>query len=60
MAAKNWRRSLRCESGACVEVAFTAEGVYVRDSKNPAVELFFTHEEWDAFRGGVENGEFEL
>lgn len=44
----------------CVEVAIKAEGVAVRDSKNPEVGTqFYTHDEWRAFVGGVKSGEFE-
>nr|WP_285502821.1 DUF397 domain-containing protein [Actinokineospora sp. NBRC 105648] len=30
-----WRRSSRSMSGNCVEVACTATGAHIRDSKNP-------------------------
>ncbi len=30
-----WRKSVRSKDGDCVEVAYTAEAVYVRDSKDP-------------------------
>ena len=44
----------------CVQVARKAEGVAVRDSKDPSKQtLFFTHDEWDAFVKGVKSGEFE-
>ena len=56
-----WRRSLRCESGACVEVAFVGTQVWVRDSKNAGGPVLrFTQEEWHAFAGGVKNDEFNL
>lgn len=32
----NWRRSSRCDSGCCVEVALGEGLVHVRDSKNPS------------------------
>lgn len=58
-----WRKSLRSngEGGSCVEVAFLPDGrVALRDSKDaghgPA--LVFTPAEWDAFAGGVADGEF--
>ncbi len=45
----------------CVEVAINSQGVGVRDSKDPTkTTLSFTHEEWEAFIGGVKGGEFEL
>jgi hypothetical protein len=57
-----WRRSYRCESGACVEVAFGADDtVYVRDSKDRnGTVLRFTRAEWATFTAGVQDGEFNL
>ena len=56
-----WRKSSLSESGACVEVAFIAESVALRHSKNPSGPvLTFTHAEWDAFLGGVCLNEFKL
>jgi hypothetical protein len=57
-----WRKSRRSDGGGnCVEVAFAHDGtVGVRDSKNrtgPILE--FTPDEWDAFIGGVHDGEFD-
>jgi len=48
-------------NGNCVEVAGLArEFVGVRDSMNPAgAVLGFSQGEWDAFVGGVRNGEFD-
>jgi hypothetical protein len=31
-----WRKSGRCDSGNCVEIAIGAERVFVRDSTDPA------------------------
>lgn len=56
-----WRRSSRCGSTTCVEVAMVDDQYLVRDSKNPdAATLSFTREEWDAFVQGVTAGEFEF
>jgi hypothetical protein len=56
-----WRRSSRCGSSACVEVAPTDSGVLVRDSKNPhRAPLAFSHAEWRAFQDGVEGGDFSF
>ncbi|MGX6604311.1 DUF397 domain-containing protein [Micromonosporaceae bacterium Da 78-11] len=57
----SWRRSSRCGTSSCVEVAKVEDQYLVRDSKNPdAAALEFTTDEWDAFLGGVVNGEFGL
>ena len=56
-----WRKSTRSGStGNCVEVADNLPGaVAVRDSKDPnGPALIFTPAEWDAFIGGVKDGEF--
>jgi hypothetical protein len=44
-----------------VEVALSSDGsVGVRDSKDPGGPvLVFTPAEWDAFTGGVRDGEFD-
>jgi hypothetical protein len=56
-----WRKSSKSASNGCVEVAHVAGKVAVRDSKDQASPvLLFTAFEWDAFLGGVRNGEFDL
>lgn len=60
--ALQWMKtSLSFASGDCVEVAgLTGSEVGVRNSRNAArAVLCFTPEEWDAFLGGVRNGEFD-
>jgi hypothetical protein len=52
-----WRRTSRCESSSCVEVAFGEREVYVRNSRDPHRTLAFTNEEWAAFCAGVQAGE---
>ena len=58
-----WRKSTRSgpDGGNCVEVAeLSGKRRGVRDSKNPAGRaLVFTPGEWDAFIGGVKDGEFD-
>jgi hypothetical protein len=54
-----WRKSSFCSDSACVEVAFGADVVAVRDGKNPEQgSLRFTPSEWEAFVRGVKAGEF--
>jgi hypothetical protein len=55
-----WRKSSRSSLNGCVEVAFVEEKVAVRDSKDRyGPVLVFTRTEWDAFLGGVRDGEFD-
>ncbi len=56
-----WRKSAHSSAnGACVEVAFLADAVAVRDSKDQdGPVLAFTSAEWDAFLSGAKNGEFD-
>ncbi|MFG1875095.1 DUF397 domain-containing protein [Sphaerisporangium sp. NPDC049003] len=73
-AAPVWRKSTRSNGGeGCVELAVVdvasdgaphkveADKLYlVRDSKNPdGPVLGFAPGEWEAFIGGVKNGEFD-
>jgi len=47
--------------GNCVEVAVTAGGIQVRDSKNTTGPVLnFTESEWEAFTAGAKAGEFDL
>jgi len=57
-----WRKSSLSAYGQdCVEVAgLHGDIIRVRDSKNPRGGILnFTTAEWDAFIGGVRNGEFD-
>jgi hypothetical protein len=55
-----WRKSSKCASGTCVEVAHVVDGVLLRDGKNPDTPpLSFTADEWAAFVAGVKQGEFD-
>jgi uncharacterized protein DUF397 len=60
--AQEWiKSSLSQMNGNCVEVAgLSGDVISVRDSKNRrGPVLRFTQGEWDAFVGGVRNGEFD-
>jgi hypothetical protein len=67
-AGASWHKSRRSVDGGvnCVEVATNLLGrdghVYVRDSKGGRTGpvLAFTPAEWEAFTGGVRDGEFTL
>ena len=55
-----WHKSSKSASNGCLEVAFLAERVAVRDSKNRhGPVLSFTLSEWKAFIDGVRQGEFD-
>jgi hypothetical protein len=63
LAHAQWRKSTRSSSsGNCVEVATNLPGVVaVRDTKDKTGPvLLFTPAEWEAFVGGVHDGEFDL
>jgi hypothetical protein len=55
-----WRKSTLSHTNGCVEVAFVGDRVAVRDSKDRnGPVLLFTPFEWEAFVGGVRDGEFD-
>jgi Domain of unknown function (DUF397) len=55
-----WRKSSRCDSGTCVEVAWRTEGVAVRDNTVLDVHLTFDEASWRCLvrdlRGGLIGG----
>jgi hypothetical protein len=54
------KSSLSMGNGNCVEVAHTPGRYVMRDSKDTAgPTLQFTSDEWNAFIGGIQNGEFD-
>jgi hypothetical protein len=58
----SWTKSsLSFSNGNCVEVAsLPGNEIGIRDSKDAeGPVLRFTPDEWNAFRGGVHNGEFD-
>jgi hypothetical protein len=48
-----WRRSSYSGPSSYVEVAVSADHVYVRKSSEPDVRLVFSHEEWRIFVRGL-------
>jgi Domain of unknown function (DUF397) len=61
LSSGGWRKSTLSRDDGCVEVALIDQFVAVRDSKNPeGPTLRFSSTEWEAFTGGVRNGEFDL
>lgn len=58
-----WRKSSYSSgaSATCVEVSIHADGVAVRDSKNPTGPVLqFTMQEWRVFLLGVRSDEFDV
>lgn len=56
-----WRRSLRCDTNACIEAALMGGDIVLRDSKRPdGPVLRFSKDEWDAFIAGVQAGDFSF
>jgi hypothetical protein len=54
-----WRRSTRCESASCLEVANDGTTVRMRNSTHPdGPELSFTTDEWVTFLNGLKNDRF--
>jgi hypothetical protein len=61
LSAAVWQKSARSGSNGCVEIAFVDDQVAVRDSKRKdGPVLFFTPAEWEAFLGGIADGQFRL
>lgn len=57
--AVHWRKSARCSSNACVEVASVGGTYMIRDSKDPeGAVLRFSTEEWTAFIESVAAGNY--
>jgi hypothetical protein len=61
-SAARWRKANGSGEGGCVEVAYQAGWIGVRDTKNNGAGpvLAFTEHEWLTFLDGAHNGEFAL
>lgn len=56
MKELEFRKSRRCDTGSCVEVA-VADKVHVRNSTDPTGPIVtFTKEEWRAFVAEIQSG----
>ncbi len=59
-AALRWRKSTKCASAACVEVAEQPNSMFVRDSKSPLESvLAFSHTDWNTFVTGIKEDTLE-
>ena len=49
-----WRKARACGTSTCIEVAFTADAVLVRDSNDPSgARLHISPADWQAFIAGL-------
>lgn len=56
-----WRKSSRCGSTTCVEVARDGKDYLMRDSKNPGQPaLRFDQADWEAFLGRIQYGDYRV
>lgn len=54
-----WRRSARCGTGNCVEVATVGDTVLIRDSKDPSAgSITCTAGQWAGFLSAIRSGVF--
>jgi hypothetical protein len=55
-----WRRSSRCNTATCVEVADAGVSVMIRDTKDlngPTIAIM--QSDWNSFLAGVRGGRFD-
>jgi hypothetical protein len=53
------KASASVANGACVELASTDDGVLMRHSKHPEVQIHYSRAEIEAFFAGIRNDEFD-
>ncbi|MEV4756154.1 DUF397 domain-containing protein [Micromonospora sp. NPDC049559] len=51
-----WRKSIRCESQQCVEVAEVEDGVAIRNSTDPHQHIVFGAAAWRGFMTTLRKG----
>jgi hypothetical protein len=56
-APLSWRKSSRCDSGACVEVARQDSGVAVRNNTLPELHLTFDAASWRGLLQDLRDGQ---
>jgi predicted secreted Zn-dependent protease len=54
-----WRKSLTCESGACVIVARHGDSILLGRSPDPNGPITYTRAEWKEFVRGIKRGDFD-
>jgi len=54
-----WHGPRACATGECVEFATLADGVAVRNSRQPELVLTFTRAEWREFLNGARAGDYD-
>lgn len=54
-----WRKSRRCESSQCLEVAVTVAGVAVRNNSRPDTHVRVDRGSWHELLAGVRSGHFD-
>jgi Domain of unknown function (DUF397) len=53
-----WRKSSRCQSGECAEIAQQNGEIVLRSTRSPDAVVRLTAAEWQAFARGIQTGEF--
>jgi hypothetical protein len=54
----SWRKSSRCDTSACVEIATAGDGVMMRNSTVAHAVLSLPADAWRSFVAGVKHGDF--
>ena len=55
-----WRRAMRCDSGACVEIGTLGESVLVRSSGDAdGIYVTLSREAWREFVAWIKDGDFD-